>query len=223
MRIRTARFELYTTEMDETAPNVPEAPSARRASFALIAGHGRLITHVLDKTERVIGRDPGCDIALEHAGLSRQHAMLRLGPPPMIQDLGSTNGTRVARRTVRGGPPIVLEHGETFHIGGFSFSLVTDDERTSSSTNAAAAQRAGRPHARLSAEALARLAGHDWPGNVRDLKAVVERALLLSRDGDIAARHLAFSPRVDGSTAVATHRVAATVAPADADDPLSRG
>jgi transcriptional regulator of acetoin/glycerol metabolism len=32
-------------------------------------------------------------------------------------------------------------------------------------------------------DAIAALAGHDWPGNFRELEAVLERALLLHRTG----------------------------------------
>src|SRR5687768_7804575 len=90
----------------------------------MIAGLGQLRTHLLDKADSVIGRDPGCDIVLDDRSLSRRHAVLRLGPPLTIQDLGSTNGVRVARQTVRGGDPIALEAGESFHVGEFSFTVV---------------------------------------------------------------------------------------------------
>ena len=90
----------------------------------LVAGHGQLRTQLLDRDELVIGRDPKCDVVIDHAALSRRHAVLRLGPPTTIQDLGSTNGVRVTGKITKGGDPIVLEPGETFHIGGFSFNLV---------------------------------------------------------------------------------------------------
>src|SRR4029079_18055961 len=89
-----------------------------------VAGHGTLITHVIEKTELVIGRDPGCDVAIDHPTLSWRHAVLRIGPPLTIQDLGSTNGVRVSRQTMHGGAPIELEHGETFHIGGVPFNVL---------------------------------------------------------------------------------------------------
>jgi two-component system, NtrC family, response regulator AtoC len=98
--------------------------SAVRGDFLLVAGHGQLRTQLLDKDELVIGRDPKCDVVIDHAALSRRHAVLRLGPPTTIQDLGSTNGVRVTTRLTKGGEPIVLAPGETFHIGGFSFNLV---------------------------------------------------------------------------------------------------
>ena len=48
--------------------------------------------------------------------------------------------------------------------------------------------RAQRPE--LSAEALARLDGHDWKGNLRELKSTMERAVLLCTEGPIGAQHI---------------------------------
>ena len=39
-------------------------------------------------------------------------------------------------------------------------------------------------------EALTTLSGHDYPGNVRELKNVVERAMIESGGNRIAAEHL---------------------------------
>jgi transcriptional regulator with PAS, ATPase and Fis domain len=42
----------------------------------------------------------------------------------------------------------------------------------------------------ITAEALSLLMAHDWPGNIRELENVVERAFILCRDGDIGILHL---------------------------------
>jgi DNA-binding NtrC family response regulator len=53
------------------------------------------------------------------------------------------------------------------------------------------AKQAGhKVHPRLTKEAAALLESYSWPGNIRELRNVVERALLLSDGGDIEARHL---------------------------------
>ncbi len=50
-----------------------------------------------------------------------------------------------------------------------------------------------RVEKRLSTAAIKQLCGYDWPGNIRELKNVVERAIILSRDGrTIAPEHLSF-------------------------------
>jgi DNA-binding NtrC family response regulator len=91
----------------------------------LVAGENAFSAHPLTGRELVIGRARGCDVRVDHLALSRKHAVLRLGPPPTIQDLGSTNGTRVAGETVSGGEPRVLRANDSFHIGPFSFVLVS--------------------------------------------------------------------------------------------------
>jgi len=49
-----------------------------------------------------------------------------------------------------------------------------------------AARQPGRPALTVSFETMARLQQHTWPGNVRELKNYVERAAVLSEDGEIA-------------------------------------
>jgi DNA-binding NtrC family response regulator len=57
------------------------------------------------------------------------------------------------------------------------------------------AQRAGRRAApSWSAEALARLAQHDWPGNIRELQAVVARTLVNCDADEVEVRHLDLPP-----------------------------
>jgi DNA-binding NtrC family response regulator len=59
------------------------------------------------------------------------------------------------------------------------------------------ARAAGRPEPRVSPEAMQRLASADWPGNIRELRNVIERAVVLSAGGTIDAVHLADMDRVD--------------------------
>ncbi len=63
-----------------------------------------------------------------------------------------------------------------------------------------AAARSGTPAPSLSAAALSRLEGHRWPGNIRELRNVVERAVVLCGDGPIEPEHLFPSELVGGLT-----------------------
>ncbi len=53
-----------------------------------------------------------------------------------------------------------------------------------------AAGAAKRRPPKLSAEALEAMAGYAWPGNIRELRNVVERALVLCDDNEITPEHL---------------------------------
>ena len=44
----------------------------------------------------------------------------------------------------------------------------------------------GRPLADLTDEALAKLARHDWPGNIRELRNVLERATIIRPEGSVS-------------------------------------
>jgi len=54
----------------------------------------------------------------------------------------------------------------------------------------ACARKAGKPAPSLSAEAMAALCAHRWPGNARELKNVVERAVLVAGAARIEVEHL---------------------------------
>lgn len=55
---------------------------------------------------------------------------------------------------------------------------------------AEAAQRSGQEPPSLSSAALSRLEAHPWPGNIRELRNVVERAVVLCGEGLIEPEHL---------------------------------
>jgi two-component system response regulator AtoC len=56
------------------------------------------------------------------------------------------------------------------------------------------ADEAGRPGMTLAKDAIARLCAADWSGNVRELRNVLERAVILSESRTIEARHLWLDP-----------------------------
>jgi len=79
-------------------------------------------------------------------------------------------------------------------------------------------------------EALLRLREYNWPGNVRELENIIERAMILARDGEITPTHLDFgrrgnqaTPAMGTITAAATlHEVSAPAAsPGDDGRPLA--
>jgi len=50
--------------------------------------------------------------------------------------------------------------------------------------------RVGRPCLELTADCLRRLRSYHWPGNVRELENVIERAVIISRDGNLSLREV---------------------------------
>ncbi|MBX3157018.1 MAG: sigma 54-interacting transcriptional regulator [Deltaproteobacteria bacterium] len=110
---------ITTTTLEHAAD-----PDPRPGGLLFVSGAGRLATHVLDRDALVIGRSPDCDIVIDHRALSRRHAILHRTPRLALQDLGSRNGTRLARGTLRGGEAVMLGLGESFHIGPLAFVVV---------------------------------------------------------------------------------------------------
>jgi transcriptional regulator with AAA-type ATPase domain len=72
----------------------------------------------------VIGRSEECDIQILHKSVSRRHAVLRPGSPAILEDLGSSNGTRVNGATITTPCPLAPGH---FAEVGAAFVVVQGD------------------------------------------------------------------------------------------------
>lgn len=117
--IRTVHGVGYAFCGRATEPE-PQARSAERGperfwlmwknqTFALVDG------------DSIIGRDPRCQVWLDHSGVSRRHAQISIGKGserPMLTDLGSTNGTFVRGERIDG--PTPLADGDVIKIGSIS-------------------------------------------------------------------------------------------------------
>jgi hypothetical protein len=88
------------------APSAPVGPSE-------VAGHPRLVlgaqSYPLMQSRTRLGRG-----SVEDPGVSRAHCEIVLGMPPIIRDLGSTNGTAVDGRKIAEAP---LHDGAQITIG----------------------------------------------------------------------------------------------------------
>jgi adenylate cyclase len=73
----------------------------------------------------VIGRAADqCDFVVAHPTVSRRHARLRLaGEALQVEDLGSTNGTRVGEQQLRAGEPVALHAGTKLRFGDVDMTL----------------------------------------------------------------------------------------------------
>ncbi|UZJ30481.1 FhaA domain-containing protein [Streptomyces endophytica] len=69
--------------------------------------------HQISRPTLVLGRSTDADVRIDDPGVSRRHCEIRVGTPPTIQDLGSTNGIVVdgqhtTRASLRDGSRIVV-------------------------------------------------------------------------------------------------------------------
>lgn len=89
-------------------------------------------TFVLSEGDNTIGRDPRCEVWVDHSGVSRRHARIQVGhdaKPPVLTDLESTNGTFVGGKRVADGTP--LTDGDSIKIGSVTLKFREWTEKAS--------------------------------------------------------------------------------------------
>jgi DNA-binding NtrC family response regulator len=77
----------------------------------------------------------------------------------------------------------------------------------------ATATRMARPVPRMSPDAVTLLERHAWPGNLRELRNVLERAFLLASPHDIGPEHIVLEEAPSSRMAPATSAMTPTIAP----------
>ncbi|WP_437967525.1 sigma 54-interacting transcriptional regulator [Sorangium sp. So ce260] len=75
----------------------------------------------------VLGRDEDAGICVPDSSVSRRHAVLHLGPPLRIEDLGSSNGTRVRTRHSSAATERLIDVGKGAPARGGAFELSPGD------------------------------------------------------------------------------------------------
>jgi len=84
----------------------------------VVVGSGLSTAHQLPASgEVVIGRAPECDVSIDDPSLSRRHAILRVGETLTLEDLGSSNGTRLRGKALSAGVPEPVAVGEAMELG----------------------------------------------------------------------------------------------------------
>jgi transcriptional regulator with PAS, ATPase and Fis domain len=97
-----------------------------------------------------------------------------------------------------------------FRLNGFAITIPPLRERVREVAPLArrfarlAATQAGRPGATISDAAIALLEAYRWPGNIRELRNVIGRAVVLSSSGVITPEHLALERTRPSSPSVPT-------------------
>ncbi len=106
-----------TTLIDEELTEQGQGGSGTRYRL-LVFSQETVSTHPLpEHGEVVIGRADDVDIKIDVPAISRRHARIHVGPPMTIEDLGSSNGTRVRGQALRHGEVTTLGPGDAIELG----------------------------------------------------------------------------------------------------------
>jgi two-component system, NtrC family, response regulator AtoC len=88
-----------------------------RARVQVFWDGGHAVYWLGPASEVSVGRSNDCDLLVDHASVSRRHALLRGGSPPTIVDLGSANGVRVRGARILPHIAVPIYDGEVVELG----------------------------------------------------------------------------------------------------------
>ena len=110
---------------------VGPAGLGERTGHAFLAGVEES-TFALSKGDNIIGRDPRCDVWVDHSGVSRRHAQIQIAngtERPVLTDLESTNGTFLKGTRVVDAMP--LTDGDVIKVGSVTLKFREWTEKAS--------------------------------------------------------------------------------------------
>jgi hypothetical protein len=74
----------------------PELPALKKPQYSFVAIDNPRQRILLTKESTLVGRNPACDVTLDHGSISRQHCLMQITDRGLhVKDLGTTNGTKV--------------------------------------------------------------------------------------------------------------------------------
>jgi two-component system, NtrC family, response regulator AtoC len=104
--------------------------NATSGKALLVVGEGYLGTFpLLGGRSLLVGRDNECDVSLPHDKVSRHHARIHVSDLIEVEDLGSTNGTRVAGERIAPAVRIPVAAGRNIQFGPYVAVIVAAAER----------------------------------------------------------------------------------------------
>jgi len=113
------------TSLATTAGDSGGLAKSPQPRFLLATALGGVHLHALPlEGEALLGRGRECQVVLDYASISRQHARLRIGAGCTLEDLGSRNGTMFRGERLAPSEPRELGYGDSFSVGPVSFLLV---------------------------------------------------------------------------------------------------
>ena len=107
------------TGLQSTLLDSMEDTASGRARYRLLVFSGETLTTQLlpEEGDLVIGRAEDCHIQVDVPALSRKHALLRVGERLTIEDLGSSNGTRLRGKDLQPDEKVELHAGDAIEVG----------------------------------------------------------------------------------------------------------
>ena len=117
-------------EADEKTAEARHVARRRDRLSLLAIGDGSVVTHPLPaRGEVVIGRGEAADLRINEPSISRAHARLFIEPSPSgsgdpllrLEDLGSSNGTRVREIPLAAGESMTFAPGDLIELGATMF------------------------------------------------------------------------------------------------------
>jgi len=112
---------------EKTLSDYDERRRARRPTVLLgFSGGERWKLQLPEKGRILLGRGEGCDVTIKDAHVSRTHCCLHVGGNILLEDLGSTTGTRLMGSPLRRGEKALLKRGDVFEIGNTNVMCQAD-------------------------------------------------------------------------------------------------
>ena len=107
-----------------TTSATPDRKGSKRSTFSLlVSSEAGVAKHDLSAPRVLIGRGADCDVPVNDSSISRHHARLEVGESITLEDLGSTNGTRIQGRRIERGDRSDVSLGVVFELGSATFVL----------------------------------------------------------------------------------------------------
>jgi two-component system, NtrC family, response regulator AtoC len=107
------------TDLSSTVKTInANRPRGAVQTYLLVLKDGRFEARLLPSSgDVVIGRSEKATVTIDEPSISRQHAILHLGPPMAIEDLGSSNGVTLRDQRLEPNRPAPIEPNEVVQLG----------------------------------------------------------------------------------------------------------
>ncbi len=119
-----------STFQRDIATEVVGGADGRMRRLVVLSGDGGQVVELPPRGRLVIGRGEDADVRIEHASVSRKHALLHLDPELRIEDLGSSNGTRVGGTALTPHTPVAVPMNGLIELGSALLAVQSDASKS---------------------------------------------------------------------------------------------